>query len=170
MARLFLMDTGNLAVWDDFMMANQPDPANWTNIVTYDETAHPVLHQKLQDNVKRATWNAQTQELTINGVVEINAAWISAAEGAINTAVANKSTDASDRNTLLQQVATALNQLESDRAAVATGKTTATAATTLAQMRQVVLGMLDIKEHQLNREERVIRALRAIVRNGLDDR
>lgn len=165
MARLFLMDTGSFAVWDSDMDA-QPDPVSWTRLARYNETEYPVLHQKLSDNVKNATWNAETRELTINGVVEVNSVWIDAAEAAITAAIADEQTDASERATLLQQAEAALNQIESDKAAVATGKTAAAAATTLAQMRQIVLGILDVKEHQLNREERVIKALRAIIRSG----
>jgi hypothetical protein len=64
-------------------------------------------------------------------------------------------TDTSERATLLQQAATALTQIESDKAAL-------TAAASLAAVKPIVTNML-------NREERIIKALRAIIRSGLDD-
>lgn len=61
--------------------------------------------------------------------------------------------DISERATLLQQAAAALTQIENDETAL-------TAAASLAAVKPIVQNML-------NREERIIKALRAIIRSGL---
>jgi hypothetical protein len=92
---------------------------------------------------------------------------LDSANAAMATQVATATEDTNERATLLQQAAAALTQIGNDLTAIGNGKTAATNATTLAQMRTVVLGMLDVLEHQCNRDEREIKALRAIIRNGL---
>lgn len=166
MARLFVTETGNLAVWG-FTFDDQIPPETWSLIATYDEYEHPVLHQKLSDNVKNAAWNPVTRQLVINGEVVLNATWITAAENAVNAAIQNRATDNSERAVLLQQAEAALTQIATDRAAIASGKTALATATTLAQVKQIVNGMLDIDDNMLQQQARIIRVLRALVRSGL---
>lgn len=77
----------------------------------------------------------------------------------------NKIEDASERANLLTQYNAALNQIANDVSDTETGKTSLQNAATLAQVRPIVDGMLTILQHQLNREERVLKALRAVLRN-----
>lgn len=85
----------------------------------------------------------------------------------LTTAQQTRAEDTNARTTLLSLAESALTQIASDRAAIANGKTAAQAATTLAQMRTVIVGMLDVMDNTCNRQDREIRALRAIIRNGL---
>lgn len=80
---LWLMDNGNFAVRDS-IYDTQPDTATWTRLARYDETMYPVIHQKLCDNVKNATWNGT--QLIIDGNVEIDGAWIVARQAELDTA------------------------------------------------------------------------------------
>lgn len=162
---IWRMDNGFLAVRDS-AYDTQPDTATWTPLAQYDEILHPVIHKKLSDNVKNATWDAQAQTLTINGAIEIDGVWIQARLAELNTASANKETDSSERAALLQIADNALLQIASDLTAIENGKTAAQTATTLAQMRTIILGMLDVQAHTVNRQDREIRVLRALVRSG----
>lgn len=113
MARFFLMETGNFAVWGSDM-GSEPDPVNWQRIARYNETLHPAIHQRLSDNVKNAVWS--NGQLVINGQVVLDSAWIQARQAELDTAASNKATDANERAAMLAQVSDVITQLESDRA------------------------------------------------------
>lgn len=85
MARFFLMDTGNFAAWGNDM-DNQATPVNWQQIARYDESKYAAIHQQLSDAVKHAVWG--NNQLTIEGQVIIDSAWIQARENELNTAQA----------------------------------------------------------------------------------
>jgi hypothetical protein len=161
---IWLMENGFFAVRDS-TLDMQPDTATWQRIARYDEALHPVLHQKLSDNVKTAVW--ANGQLTIDSQVAIDSAWIQARQTELNTVTANKQADSSERAALLDLADAALTQIANDLTAIAQGKTAAQAATTLAQMRTIMLGMLDVQEHTVNRQQMIIKVERAIVRNGL---
>lgn len=89
------------------------------------------------------------------------------ANAAILNAANTQTEDATERATLLTQYNAALTQIGNDLADVANGRTALGNATTLAQVKPIVDGMLVILQHQLNREERELKTLRAILRSGL---
>jgi enamine deaminase RidA (YjgF/YER057c/UK114 family) len=161
---LWLMDNGFFAVRDS-AYDTQPDTTNWTRLARYDETLHPVPHQKLSDNVKNATW--ANGQLTIGGQVAIDSAWIAARQTELTQAVNNATEDTSARATLLQLAENALTQIAADRAAIASGKVALANAATFAAAKPIMNGMLDIEDNVCNRQERIIKALRALLRNGL---
>lgn len=74
--------------------------------------------------------------------------------------------DATNRQELIAQYFVALSQILNDKDDINTGKTALQNAVTLAQVKPVVDGMLTIMQRQLIREERTIKAIRAVIRNG----
>jgi hypothetical protein len=74
--------------------------------------------------------------------------------------------DESERATLLSQYNAAITQIGNDQASIANGKT-AMQGVPNSVTRTVILGMLDVMEHIVNRDERELKALRAILRSGL---
>jgi hypothetical protein len=107
---LWLMDSGFLAVRDS-AYDTQDDTATWQRIAVYDETAYPVIHQTLSDNVKNATW--ANGQLTINGQVVIDSAWIAARQAEITQAgnVASAKTGLLDKIDLAKTHATTIRTL-----------------------------------------------------------
>jgi hypothetical protein len=75
--------------------------------------------------------------------------------------------DTSARANLLALAESALTQIAADRAAIAQGKVALATATTLGQVKPVMDGVLDRLDNVCNRQDREIRALRAMLRNGL---
>lgn len=167
MARIFVQDNNTIAVWGDMFNA-EPDPANWTRIARYIESGYAALHQQMSEDTTLLSWNATTQELSRNSVVIIDSAWIAARQAELTQAENVVTEDASERATLLSLYNAAMTQIGNDQTAITNGKTALVAATTLAQVKPIVDGMLTILEHIVNRDERELKALRAILRSGLD--
>lgn len=140
---------------------------------------NPVNIESLMQTVRASYQASQGDDgFRVHNIAPENEASVSAAldliihqhnPATLTTEQQQRQTDSGERATLLQQADNALTQITNDLAAIAQGKTAATNATTLAQMRTVILGMLDVMEHTCTRQDREIRVLRAIVRNGLDD-
>lgn len=73
--------------------------------------------------------------------------------------------DATERQNLLTQYNAALVQIANDVSDTETGETALQSATTLAQVKPIVAGMLTLFQHQLQREARMLKALRAVLRD-----
>ena len=165
--RYFQLASGTFAVWDS-MMSGQAPKVGSTLITEYDETLYPVIHAQLNANTKTAIWNPILRTLTIDSVVVLDGAWIDAEANRLATLASNKTEDTSERAQLLSLAASALTQIANDRTAIATGKTALAAAATLAQVKPIVDGMLDRLDNICQRQERIVKALRAVIRSGLN--
>lgn len=135
----------------------------------FDGSAYPLHYNRLSSLSKfiRLIDGALVlQDPVLGTSVVADAAWIAARQAEVEAAEAEKTDDTTARTDLLAQAAAALTQLENDLTAIANGKTAANAATTLAQFRTIILGMLDVQEHTCTRQRGVIKTLRAGLRNG----
>lgn len=79
----------------------------------------------------------------------------------------NKIEDNANLSDLLSLYNAGLTQIANDQDDISTGKTALANATTLVQVKPIVDGMLDLMQRQLNREERTLKALRAVVRTQI---
>jgi hypothetical protein len=166
MARLILRVDGGISVYPD-AMDTLPLTVGDVQIVAYSEPTYAALHQQMSEASKLLTWNAVTRAVALDGQVIIDSAWIDARQTENNTAQQNQQTDTSERATLLQLAESALTQIASDRAAIAQGKIALANAATFAAAKPIVNGMLDIEDNTLNRQEKLVKAVRAMLRNGL---
>jgi 5-deoxy-D-glucuronate isomerase len=125
---------------------------------------NPVNIEALRDTVQvtypQASWG--DSGFRIHNITPENEATVSMAldtiilahnAATLTTSQQEAATDSGERATLLQQAVSALVQIENDKAALV-------AAGSLAAVKPIVQNML-------NREERIVKALRAIIRNGL---
>lgn len=140
-----------------------PD-ANTTLVVQFDVDNYPTEHEAVNNQSDKLFWDGAN--LQLDSVIYLDATWIAARKAEIDNAVNVEIEDTTEKRELLNQYNAALTQIANDLTDVATGKAALPNAT-LAQTRQIVDGMLTILQHQLNREERTLNALRAILRSGL---
>lgn len=129
-------------------------------------SGHEAILERLSDT-KAVRW--QNGELVIGAEVVASAAWIAAREAEIISTAQIENEDTSERAQLLTLAAAALAQIADDRLAIANGITAASAATTLSQMRTIILGMLTGMDNICQRQDREIRAIRAVIRSGLKE-
>lgn len=147
--QVYARPNGTIAhVWDGDYGA----PENGATLVArFDFSTYRALYQQLADNVKALRY---TNGAIVQGEnVILSSAWIAARETELTTLANNQSADSSERATLLAQAAAALTQIANDKTAL-----------------QNALSVLDLKPillNVLNRQEREIKALRAILRSGL---
>lgn len=142
-------------------------------VARFDAIAYPEKYAAINSNSKfihfiDGALVLDTHPVYVRQIVA-DEAWILARKAEVEAAEAEKVSDNDARAHILQQSAAALTQLENDLTAITNGKAAATAATTLAQFRTIILGMLDIQEHTCNRQQGEIKALRAMLRSGLTD-
>lgn len=140
-----------------------------TRVARFDSNAYPIHYNRITNLVQfmRFTSGALVLEDPVLGTSTVaDSAWIAAREAEVAAKEAEKTADNDARVDLLIKADAALTQIANDLTAIANGKTAANAATTLAQFRTIILGMLDVQEHTCHREEKVIRVLRAGLRSG----
>lgn len=142
-------------------------------VARFDAVAYPYEYAAINSSSKYIHFVDGTLVLDTHPVyvrqVIADEAWILARKAEVEAAEAEKTDDNDARAHILQQSAAALIQIENDLTAITNGKTAATAATTLAHFRTIILGMLDVMEHTCNRQEGEIKVLRAMLRSGLTD-
>lgn len=161
---IYARQDGTIAHIDDGIFAITPDP-DTTLVIQFAIDSYPTEYQHIADNSKAAFWDGAN--LQIDNVVYLDSAWIAARQAELTQAGNDATEDSSARDTLLDLAASALTQIAADRAAIASGKTALANAATLAAVKPIVDGMLDRLDNVCNRQDREIRALRAVIRNGL---
>ncbi len=162
-ARIYARQNGTLAhVWDDDY--GTPEE-NTTLAARFFIADYPAIYQQIADNVKAVLFT--NGNLMQGETVIVDSVWITARIAEITQAETIETTDLSEREQLLNLAEIAITNIASDRQAIATGLTALAAATTLAQVKPIVQGMLSIQDNTLNRQDRVIKALRAVLRSGL---
>lgn len=163
-ASIYARQDGTIAHIVDSSFAITPD-ADTTLVIRFSIDAYPAEYQHIAANSTAAFWDGAN--LQIDNVVYLSSVWIAARQNELTTAAGIIVEDTSERATLLQLADGALTQIAADRAAIAQGKVALANAATLAAVKPIVNGMLDIDDNTLNRQEKIIKALRALIRNGL---
>lgn len=163
-ASVYARQDGTIAHIIDDTFPITPD-ANTTRVIQFDADSYPTEYAHISANTKAAFWDGAN--LQIDSAVYVDAAWITARQNEISQAATIEAEDETERSNLLNQYNAALTQISNDLADVASG-ITAMQAQPNSVTKTVVLGMLTIQQHQLNREQRTLNALRAVLRSGLN--
>lgn len=164
-AQIYARNDGTIAHVADDSLPLTPD-MSVTLIIQFDATIYSTEYQHIADKSKGALWDGAN--LLIDGAVYLDALWIATRQAELTQAETIETEDTTERSTLLSQYNAAVTQIGNDLADVVAGQT-AMQTQPNSVTKSVILGVLTILQHQLNREERELKALRAILRSGLDN-
>jgi hypothetical protein len=131
--------------------------AGTTRVARFDTAAYPQYYNVISGMVQyvRFVEGALVLEHPILGTSTIaTAQWIADREAEILAIEADDTADVNGRADLLAQAANALTQIASDRTVIAGSN--------------IPAPVKAVMDNMLVREDRIIRALRAVIRSGLD--
>lgn len=170
-ARIYAAPNGTIRHIFTDTRPDSPDEGT-VRVVRFDIAAHSQAYNVISGMVKNVRHMNDSLVLLLpsgDTATIVDSAWIAARNAEVDAHETEQTNDVTARTQLLLTAMNALTQIDADRTAIATGRTAAQNASTLAQMRQIMLGMLDVMDNTCQRQAGVIKALRAEVRRRMND-